>query len=146
MSDVLKVLVDTNIVMDLLMRREPYQQEAAELFSLGEKNVIKLAASAIVNTHYVLIKEVNEIKAQEVLKRLKILIHVLPVNNKILDLSLNSDFKDFEDAIQYFTSVVNNLEIIITRNVSDFKTSNLPVMTAGQYLNIYRLKQSIYPI
>jgi hypothetical protein len=56
------------------------------------------------------------------------------MDDKIIDLSLNSDFKDFEDAIQYFTALENKLEIIITRNLKDFKLSKIPVMTANDYL------------
>ena len=58
------------------------------------------------------------------------------MDDKIIDLSLNSDFRDFEDAIQYFTAIENKLEIIITRNLKDFKLSKIPVMTANDYLAI----------
>ena len=56
------------------------------------------------------------------------------MDDKIIDLSLNSNFKDFEDAIQYYTAIENNMDIIITRNLKDFKLSKIPVMTAKNYL------------
>ena len=58
------------------------------------------------------------------------------MDDKIIDLSLNSDFKDFEDAIQYYTAIENKLSIILTRNLKDFKLSKLPVMSAKEYLEI----------
>ena len=58
------------------------------------------------------------------------------MDDKIIDLSLNSDFKDFEDAIQYFTALENKIGIIITRNLKDFKLSKIPVMNADDYLTM----------
>ena len=57
------------------------------------------------------------------------------LDDKITDLALNSDFNDFEDAIQYYTAIENNQEIIITRNQPDYKASRLPVMTASEFIN-----------
>ncbi|MCH7515046.1 MAG: twitching motility protein PilT [Bacteroidetes bacterium] len=58
------------------------------------------------------------------------------MDDKIIDLSLNSDFNDFEDAIQYYTAIENKFEIIITRNLREFKLSKIPVMTANDYLTM----------
>ncbi|MCH8232502.1 MAG: twitching motility protein PilT [Bacteroidetes bacterium] len=58
------------------------------------------------------------------------------MDDKIIDLSLNSDFNDFEDTIQYYTAIENKFEIIITRNLRDFKLSKIPVMTANDYLTM----------
>ncbi len=67
--------------------------------------------------------------------KFKILVVVLDLTDKIVELSLNDDnFKDFEDGLQYYTALENEAEIIITRNLKDFKASKIPVMTAGQYL------------
>lgn len=58
------------------------------------------------------------------------------MDDKIIDLSLNSDFNDFEDTIQYYTAIENKFEIIITRNLRDFKLSKIPIMTANDYLTM----------
>ncbi|ELR70704.1 PIN domain containing protein [Fulvivirga imtechensis AK7] len=60
------------------------------------------------------------------------------MDDKIIDLSLDSDFKDFEDSIQYYTAIENNLDLIITRNLKDFKLSKIPVLTAKNYLESNR--------
>lgn len=131
-----KLLVDTNIVIDLLTRRKEFYQPASILFTLSDNKEIILAISSLTfaNTFYLITKELNAQKAKEILRNFKLLVTVLPMDDKIIDLSLNSNFKDFEDAIQYYTAVENKLDIIITRNLKDFKLSKIPVMTATNYL------------
>jgi len=133
-----KILVDTNIIIDLLAKRENFYKPALELFTLADKRKIKLAISSLTfaNTYYILSKDLPSPKVREILRKFKLLTKVFPMDDKIIDLSLNSEFKDFEDAIQYYTAIENKNEIILTRNLKDFKLSKLPVMTAEQYLNI----------
>ncbi len=133
-----KVLVDTNIIIDLLTKRREFYKPASQLFSMSDYNEIELAISSLTfaNTYYLLSKELRSEKAKEILRKFKLLVKVLPMDDKIIDLSLNSDFKDFEDAIQYYTAIENKLDLIVTRNLKDFKLSKLPVMTAGDYLKI----------
>jgi predicted nucleic acid-binding protein len=131
------LLIDTNIIIDLLAKRKDFYQEAQELFTLADENKVNLYISSLTfaNTHYVLTKELNVDEARKVLIKFKLLVKILPLDDKILELALSSDFKDFEDAIQYHTALENRLEIIITRNKKDFKMSRLPVLTAKEYLN-----------
>lgn len=133
-----RILVDTNIIIDLFTKRREFYIPASELFTLADKKEIKLAISSLTfaNIFYLLSKELNDEKAKEILRKFKLLVKILPMDDKIIDLSLNSGFKDFEDAIQYFTAIENNLEIIITRNLKDFKLAKIPVMTAENYLNL----------
>ena len=131
-----KLFVDTNIVIDLLSKREMFYQAASVLFTLADKNKIKLTISSLTfaNTYYLLSKELSNEKVKEVLRKFKLLVKVLPMDDKIIDLALNSGFKDFEDAIQYYTALENKSEIIITRNLKDFKLAKIPVMTADDYV------------
>ncbi|SFS47980.1 Predicted nucleic acid-binding protein, contains PIN domain [Porphyromonadaceae bacterium NLAE-zl-C104] len=131
------LLIDTNIVVDLLSRRENFYQEAQELFTLADENDVKLFISALTfaNTHYLLLRHLSENEARKVMIKFKLLVKILPLEDKILELALASDFRDFEDAIQYHTALENKLNIIITRNKKDFKTSRIPVLTAKEYLN-----------
>jgi len=133
-----RILVDTNIIIDLLTKRKEFYIPASELFTLADKKEIELAISSlsIANTFCLLSKELNDKKSKEILRKFKLIVKVLPMDDKIIDLSLNSDFKDFEDAIQYYTALENNLEIIITRNLKDFKLAKIPVMTVENYLNM----------
>ena len=132
-----RLLLDTNILIDLLARRVPFYDEAVGLFLLAETQSVQLSVSSIsmVNIHYVLKRQLSEQKVRKVLTDLRLLVGVLPMNQKISDLALNSDFKDFEDAIQYHTALEFAQEVIITRNLQDFKQSSIPVMTAGQFVH-----------
>jgi predicted nucleic acid-binding protein len=130
------IFLDTNIVLDLLAHRMPFYTEAAKLFSLADKKKIKLAISALclADSNYILSKQHPEMEVRKVLRKFKVLVNVLPLDDKISELALNSDFRDFEDAIQYFTAIENDQDLIITRNQPDFKESKIPVMTAGEFI------------
>ena len=73
-------------------------------------------------------------EVRKILRKFKVLVNVLPLDDKITDLALNSEFRDFEDAIQYFTAIENDQDIIVTRNQPDFKESKIPTMTAGEFI------------
>jgi len=135
-----QLLIDTNIIIDLLARREPFYEDAAKLFSLADKNMVRLSVSSLsfANTNYLLQKTYSSVVAREILRKFKILTIVLSLDDKIVDLSLNdSGFSDFEDAIQYYSAIENNQDIIITRNLRDFKSSKIPVLTAGEFLRSF---------
>ena len=135
-----RLFVDTNIVIDLLAKREPFCNDASELFSLADKGKLRLAVSSltIANTHYILSKLKSPKEARSILRKFKVLVKVLALNDKIINLSLiDEGFSDFEDGLQYYTSLENNQEIIITRNLRDFKNSKILVMTAKEFLIKY---------
>lgn len=132
-----KLLIDTNIVIDVLALREPFYQSAAQVFSLGDKARLELSVSSLTfaNTNYILSRHKSHLEAREILRRFRILVKVLPLTDKIIDLALNDrNFADFEDGIQYYTAVENNLDIIITRDLPGFKESKIPVMSADGFL------------
>ena len=133
-----RILVDTNIVLDLLAERKNFIVETQELFTLSDKNEVKLYVSSLTfaNTYYILSQQMKMNNVRKVLRKFKILVEVLPMDDKIIDLSLESDFKDFEDAIQYYTAIENDISIIITRNLKDFKTAIIPVLTAKNYTEL----------
>lgn len=132
-----KLFVDTNIVIDLLSRREAIFNEAAKLFSLADKKQVEISVSSltIANTSYVLLRQMDSNKAKSVLRKLRLIIKILPLDDKIIGLALNDDcFLDFEDGLQNFTAIEHDQELIITRNLKDFKHSKLPAMTAKQFI------------
>ena len=138
-----KVFVDTNIVIDLLSRREPFYEEAAILFSLADRKQIELTVSSltIANTSYTLLRQMDSNKAKSILRKLRLLVEILPLDDKIVGLALNDEtYSDLEDGLQYFTAIENGQDLIITRNLKDFKNSKLPVMTARQFLETVESK------
>ena len=131
-----KVFVDSDITLDLLSYREPFYLPAANLFSLADKNEIRLFVSSLsfANLNYILSKQFSAEQAKKKLLKFKTLVTVLSVDDKIVELALASDFRDFEDALQYFTATENNIKILLTRNLRDYKHADISVLTAEQYL------------
>ena len=135
-----KLLVDTNIVLDLLAKRDLFLVEAQELFTFSDKRKVELFVSSLTfaNTYYILSQILKIQDARKILRKFKVLVKVISMDDKIIDLSLESDFKDFEDAIQYFSAIENGIDMIITRNLKDFKTSKIPVLTAKDYVESFK--------
>ena len=132
-----RLLIDTNIVIDLLSRREEFYDEAAVLFSLADKNILTLAVSALTfaNTNYILSKLKSKKESRIILRKLKVLAETLSLDDKITELALSDEkFPDFEDGLQYYSAIENKIDIIITRNQKDFKNSKIPVMIAKEFL------------
>ncbi len=132
-----KLLLDTNIVIDLLAQREPFYNDAAKIFSLADKKKIKISVSALTfaNTNYILQKSNNIQSTREILRKLKVIVNVISLNDKVIELALNdSGFGDFEDGLQYYSALENNLDIIVTRNQKKFKASKIPVMNAAEFI------------
>ncbi|MGJ8745770.1 type II toxin-antitoxin system VapC family toxin [Polaribacter sp.] len=133
----IRLLVDTNIIIDLLAKREEFYTETATLFSLADKNVITLTVSSLsfANTHYILTKIKSKEESRTILRKFKVLVETLSLDDKVTELALNDEsFSDFEDGLQYYSAIENQVDIIITRNKKDFKNSKLPVLTAKEYL------------
>ena len=131
------IFVDTNIVIDLLAKREPFYKEAQDLFTLGDKNEVNLFISSLTfaNAYYSIVRHHKEVDAKKYLSKFKVLVTILSLDAKAIELALASDFKDFEDGLQYFTAMDNEADVIITRNKKDFANAKIPVMTAGEYLS-----------
>lgn len=131
------LFIDTNIVIDLLGKKEPFYEAAAKLFSLADKKKVTLIVSALTfaNTNYILSKLKDSNTAREILTKFKVLVTVADLNDKIIELSLNDkSFSDFEDGLQYYSAIEYDADIIITRNLKDFKNATLPAITAQAFL------------
>jgi len=133
-----KVFVDTDIIYDLLGKRDPFYLAAAQLFTLADEGKIQIYISALslANLYYLISKQKSEEETKEILRKFKVLVHVAPLNDKIIDLALNSDFSDFEDAIQYFSALQNDLEVLLTRNLKNYRKAQITVLTAHDFTNL----------
>ena len=132
-----KVLfVDSDVILDVLEQRKEFYEYSALILSLGDEKKVKLVTTSLVfaNVYYLLRKHLGIEKAKESLRKLRIIIDVISVNAKEVDLALNSELSDFEDALQYFTALDNKIEFIITRNIRDYKNPKLIVQTPQQYI------------
>jgi predicted nucleic acid-binding protein len=132
-----RLLIDTDIVIDLLSKRKEFYEDAAHLFSKADKKELNLCISSLTfaNTNYILTKLKSSKESREILRKFKVLVELLVLDDKITELALSDEnFPDFEDGLQYYSAIENDIDIIITRNKKDFKNSKLPVLTAKEYL------------
>lgn len=138
----MKLLLDTNIVLDLLMDRMPFADAAAELFSKVEDGSATgyLCGTTITTVYYLAAKVVGTPKAQEEIKKLLSLFEVAPVNRHVLQSALAAGFADFEDAVIHEAARHVGAEAIVTRNQKDFKKSKIPVYSAEEMVKVLSLK------
>lgn len=132
-----RIFLDTNVILDLLGERVPFFDSIAKVATLADQKKLTLIISPLSFTtiDYVLNKYETSESVLNKLRKFKIICQLCEVNDDIIDKALNSNFKDFEDAVQYFTAQQSNCSVIITRNGKDFKNSTIPIMTAEEYLS-----------
>jgi predicted nucleic acid-binding protein len=134
------VFIDTDVIIDFLIDRKPFSIEAARIFTLIDQQKIKGCVSSLSfsNLYYVLRKIGSHKKVISSLQKLSEFVDILEVDSEIIKSALFSDFKDFEDSIQYFTALENKkIDYIITRNIRDFRATSLPVMTPETFLSTF---------
>ncbi len=135
-----KVFLDTNIVVDFLGERDNFYEPTAKILTLADKKKIKIFTSpvSISTVFYLLAKYENSKIALEKIRKFKLLCSISVMDDEVVGKAMNSDFKDFEDAMQYYSAVATNCDLIITRNEKDFKNALIPVMNAESYLQILK--------
>jgi predicted nucleic acid-binding protein len=140
----LKILFDTNIVLDLLMDRMPHSDTVVELFTMVEDGTIigYLCGTTITTVYYLASKTLGAARAQEEVKKLLTLFEVAPVNRLVLESALAADFNDFEDAVIYEAACHVGADAIVTRNLKDFKKSRISVYTSEEFVRILTAQNS----
>ena len=135
-----KLFIDSDIIIDVYSQREPFFESSAQIISLGDYKKFSLYTSPVViaNVFYILRKYGKRKLAISNLMKIRKIISVLPVTEKEIDLALTSDFNDFENAIQYYIALENEIDFIITRNKDDYKKSKIPVCDAREYISLIR--------
>lgn len=131
-----RYFVDTDVILDLLSQRQPHFHFSAVLFSLAEMGKFELytTPTIMVNTFYLLRKQLGNESAKTALRKLRLIVHVIDSSEKVMDQALNSSFSDFEDAIQYYTALNANINTILTRNLKDYKSADILVQTPEIFL------------
>jgi len=133
-----KLFFDTDVILDISITRDIDIKDSVKIMNYVEDGLYKGYTSSIIfsNTYYVQRKLIGHEISINFLKKLRLLLTVLNVDDQIIQLALESGFNDFEDAIQYFTAKRNDIDCIITRNVNDYKNSLIPVYTPSELLKI----------
>ncbi len=136
-----KILIDTDVILDFFFDRKPFSEDSAIILSMCERKQIEGYVTPVIisNTYYILRRTAQHHKVIEKLKQLLTITQVLQMNRRVIEDALNSEFKDFEDALQNFSAVKNGeIEAIITRNVKDFKKSVISILTPENFVRLMK--------
>ena len=135
-----KLLIDTNVVLDVLLRREPFSKTAAEVLNLTQRDDVQeyVSASAITDIYYIANKQMKDRDAvRDLLKRLLMIVSVAAVSEREIQNALNLAWGDFEDSVQYSVALLNEMDGIVTRNPSDYQEANMRIWLPEQALELF---------
>ncbi|MDB4901051.1 MAG: PilT protein [Mucilaginibacter sp.] len=132
------IFIDSDIFLDLLLTRRPFDRFSELLLQQGKTGQFKLCTSTLIlaNIYYLIAKNFNKQIAKKELKVLTGIIRMLPFEPDDVEMALNSEHVDFEDTIQFFIANKHSCDLIISRNIKHYKKFSLPVLTAEQFLEI----------
>ncbi len=133
----MKILLDTNIVLDLLLKREPFSNDALAIFSIIETNKVEayLCAKTVTTIYYLISKQLNKSKADIILNDILKLFNISDVNKQVLLDSLKNNGKDFEDSVIYTSAKYSNIDIIISRDKKGFLQSKVMTLEPKEFLS-----------
>ncbi len=135
-----RLLLDTNIILDIVLKRSPHFEYSSRIFELIDKKQIVgyITATTVTDIYYIARKEKGKEIALEFISNLIEVVDVLGIDKNIIVKAIKSKLKDFEDAIQVSAAEYNEIEIIVTRNKSDFLSSGLEVMTPKELIDNHK--------
>jgi len=140
-----KLFIDADVILDVVFKREPHFSDSQKFLSLVEKNYFYGYTSSLIiaNCYYIISSNKDKKTALKTISKLRAIINILPFTDKEIGESLNSDIRDFEDGIQCFIYLNNNINNLITRNISDYKNIDINVLTPKDFLNLDKTKKII---
>lgn len=132
----MRVLFDNDVVLDLVLDREPFVADVAALFEFHEQGRIAVYISGItlINVFYVTHKAKGISVARQAIEELLTILDVCPLDKRIMDDANKLAFSDYEDAVQYASATASHLDAIVTRNIDDYKNATLPVFAPTDFL------------
>ena len=136
----MKVLFDTNIILDVLLDREPFVEDALYLLTLVERSEITgfVCATTVTTIYYLLSKALGAKKAKQHVETILAIFEVALVNRSVLDEAVSLDFSDFEDAVLYASALTAGVECIVTRDASGFKKAKIPVFAPDELVKVLK--------
>jgi len=130
----MKILLDTNILVDAALERQPFLENSLEVFILIHRGQLEgyISASTISDLYYIVRKEKGRVLTLEFINNIVTFCQIATIDDTAIKMALGLNFRDFEDAIQYSVAVINHLEAIVTRNPQDFANIPLRILTPPQ--------------
>ncbi len=135
----MKLLIDTNVVLDVLLRREPFFKAAGGALNLSQRDDVReyVSASAITDIYYIAKRQMKDhAAAKDLLKRLLMVVSVAAVSEQEIHNALNLEWPDFEDSVQYSVALLNEMNGIVTRNPADYQGSSIQIWPPEQLLEV----------
>ncbi len=138
------VLIDTNIVLDVALKRDLFFAASADIFNMIDRNSVNayVTATTITDIYYIYKKQNGDKRAREFISDLSDIMEVVSIDREVILDALKRKMKDFEDAVQVSAALFNGLNIIITRNKTDYIDCGLDVYTPDEFIEIDRHKGS----
>ena len=140
----MKLLIDTNVVLDVLLQREPFCRTAAEVLNLAQRDDVReyVSASAITDIYYIANKQLKDCAAvRDLLERLLKIVSVAAVSEQEIRNALNLTWADFEDSVQYSVALLNEMDGIVTRNPDDYQEANMRIWLPEQVLELFAVNE-----
>ena len=140
----MKLLIDTNVVLDVLLRREPFSKTAAEVLNLTQRDDVReyVSASAITDIYYIANKQLKDRAAvRNLLERLLKIVSVAAVSEQEIRNALNLTWADFEDSVQYSVALLNEMDGIVTRNPDNCQEANMRIWLPEQTLELFAVNE-----
>lgn len=134
-----RIFIDTNIIIDLILKREPFYEEANWIFG-SKRDSHFTSVLSIANLNYILTNQTDRLQARENVGLVIDNLHILEVDEFVIrqaHQSLFENFSDFEDAIQHYCAITHSMDAIITRNEKDFRNAEMPVLSPKKFLKLY---------
>jgi predicted nucleic acid-binding protein len=131
--------LDTNVLMDVLLDREPFVADSQRIWLLAERGKIRghVSVLSFPNVYYVVRKLSGLRKSRRMMVMLRDVFVPVQCDEQVLNQAIDADFKDFEDAIQYFSALRANADCLISRNPKHFRAADIPVLTPNEFLATY---------
>ena len=136
----MKLLIDTNIVLDVLLKREPFYQDAVKVMNMAQYDDVQeyISASAVTDIYYSAYRQIKDrTLILELIKRLLMVVSVAAVSEREIRNALKTGWKDFEDAVQYSVAFLNEMDGLITRNSKDYEEADINIWSPEQVLREY---------
>jgi predicted nucleic acid-binding protein len=135
----MNVFLDTNVLMDVLLERQPFAADAQRLWFLAERGKIRGMVSALSFpiVYYVVRKMRGPDFAMRMLKDLRDTFHIVACDEQILHQAMDAKLSDFEDAIQYFSALRVNAVSMVSRNPHHYPKSSLPILTPEEFFSVH---------
>ncbi|ODS31599.1 MAG: PIN domain protein [Candidatus Scalindua rubra] len=136
----MKILFDTNVVLDLMLDRKPFSTVSAQLFSKVESGDIVgfISATTVTTIYYLATKVVGTQQAKIEVNKLFTLFEIAPVNRAVLEKATELNFSDFEDAVIHEAAIHIGVDAIVSRNIKDFRQSILPIYSPNELSKILK--------